>query len=128
MTCRSGRAGWRRGDDANAAHDGAAVGALQGGAGFDGRLLASGRVRFFRLIGAGELSAEFESFASVSSGQEAVVANAMEAVGQNVQQKAADELVRRKAHDPLAAVAAIVFVAERYASDLNRLTNRACFE
>jgi len=38
--------------------------------------------------------------------------NAVEAVGKDVQQKAANELIRLEAHDSFAAVAAIVFVSE----------------
>ena len=38
--------------------------------------------------------------------------DAMEAVGQNVHQEAADELVSSVAHDILAAVATIIFIGE----------------
>jgi hypothetical protein len=43
----------------------------------------------------------------VASGQKSVVANAVEAIGNNVHQKAANELVWFEVHDPLAAAAAI---------------------
>ena len=45
-------------------------------------------------------------------GEEAVVADAMEAVGQGVQQEAADELVGVERHDLGLAVMAIVLPAE----------------
>src|SRR5215208_72294 len=57
-----------------------------------------------------------------STGEEAVVADAVEAVGQDVKQEAADELVGREGHalDPLTAWYAIpspvVFPAERHAT------------
>ncbi len=48
------------------------------------------------------------------TGEQAVVADAVEARRQDVEQEAADELVRRERHDalPLGAVTAIVLVAE----------------
>src|SRR4051794_1970967 len=55
-----------------------------------------------------------------SAGEEAVVADAMEAVGQDVKQEAADELVRPQGHalDPRAALRAgpgpVVLPAERH--------------
>ena len=47
-------------------------------------------------------------------GQIAVVPNPHEAVGQDVQQKAADELCRRYDHRPLLVLVGIVLVAERH--------------
>ena len=46
-------------------------------------------------------------------GEEAVVADAMEAVGQRVQEEAADELVRVERHDLRLAAVAIISPAER---------------
>lgn len=40
--------------------------------------------------------------------------DAVEAVGQDVQQEPSDELVRGEAHDAAAAAAAIIFVGERH--------------
>src|SRR3954464_10882145 len=57
-----------------------------------------------------------------STGEEAVVADAGEAVGQDVQQEAADELIRRERHglDPCASLravpGAVILPAERHAS------------
>jgi hypothetical protein len=50
---------------------------------------------------------------SVALGEKAVVTDAMEPVGQDVEEKAADELVRGKPHDAGAA-AAIILVGERH--------------
>jgi hypothetical protein len=46
--------------------------------------------------------------------EQAVVANAVEAMRQDMEQEAADELVRCERHDtlPLRTIAAVVFVAE----------------
>jgi len=55
-----------------------------------------------------------EGLASVALGEEAVVTDAVEAVGQDVEEKAADELVRGKPHDAAATAAAIAFVGERH--------------
>ena len=48
------------------------------------------------------------------TGEQAVVADAVEAMWQDMEQEAADELVRRERHDalPLGTIAAIVLVAE----------------
>ena len=54
-----------------------------------------------------------EGLASVALGEKAVVTDAMEPVGQDVEEKAADENVRGKAHDAAAPAAAIVLVGER---------------
>ncbi len=115
MTCHSERArseGWR---DADAVHECAAVGTQRGGADFGGgRVLAGGGSRFLdRMICGGELAAEFESFGAVSPDQEAVVTDAREAAGEDLQQKAAHELLRLKPHDLPAPVAPIVLVGER---------------
>ena len=50
------------------------------------------------------------------AGQEAVVADAVEAIGQNVDQEAADELRRSQAHDllPVTTFDAIVFPTESH--------------
>jgi hypothetical protein len=52
------------------------------------------------------------------AGEQAVVADAVEALWQNMQQEAPDELVRRERHEalPLRTLAAVVFVAEGDAS------------
>ena len=55
-----------------------------------------------------------EALASVAFGEEAVVPDAVKAVGQNVEEKAADELVRGKPHDAAAPAAAIILVGERH--------------
>jgi len=53
-----------------------------------------------------------EVLASVAFGEEAVVTDAVEAVGQDVEEKASDELVRGEAHDARAPALPIVLVAE----------------
>src|ERR1700746_1310942 len=55
-----------------------------------------------------------EGLASVALGEKAVMTNAVEAVGQNVEEKAADERVVGKPHDADAAAAAIILVGERH--------------
>src|SRR5215469_11163511 len=52
---------------------------------------------------------------AAGAGEEAVMADAVEALRQNMEQEAADEFVRTERHDALAvgAIAAIVLVAER---------------
>jgi hypothetical protein len=55
-----------------------------------------------------------EGLASIALGEETVVTNAMKAVGQGVEEKAADELVRGEPHDAAAPAAAIVLVGERH--------------
>jgi len=55
-----------------------------------------------------------EGLASVALGEEAVVTDAVEAVGEDVEKKAADERVRGKPHDAAATAAAIIFVGERH--------------
>jgi hypothetical protein len=64
------------------------------------------------MIYTGEFATEFELFVAVSPGQEAVITDAVKTVGKHVQQKTANELIRREAHDAGAAVAAIVFVGQ----------------
>jgi len=54
-----------------------------------------------------------EGLASVALGEEAVVTDAVEAVGQDVQQETPDELVRGEAHDGGTPAATIVLVGER---------------
>src|SRR5690242_6029595 len=57
-----------------------------------------------------------------STGEEAVVADALEAIGQDIEQAAADELVRRERHglDPRASrravPGAVILPAERHAA------------
>lgn len=55
--------------------------------------------------------------AAISIGQEAVVANAVEATGEYVQKKAPHELVRRERHRLLtrSAFGAVIFPAKRHA-------------
>ena len=55
-----------------------------------------------------------ELFAALALGEETVVTNAMEAVGEDVEEKTSDELVRGEAHDAAAAAAAIILVDERH--------------
>ena len=54
--------------------------------------------------------------ATAAAGKQAVMTDAVEAARQDVQQKAADELVGGQRHDliPLGAAATIVLVAERH--------------
>ena len=59
-----------------------------------------------------ERATAFELFATIGFRHEAVMTDAMEAVGQHVQQKTANELVRMEAHHFGLAVAAIILVAE----------------
>jgi hypothetical protein len=54
-----------------------------------------------------------EVLASIAFGEKAVVPDAVEAVGQDVQQETADELVWGEAHDAGAPAATIVLVGER---------------
>ena len=59
-----------------------------------------------------ELAHAGEVLASVAFGQEAGVPDGVKAVGQDVEEKATDELVRCKPHDAAAPAAAIVLVGE----------------
>src|SRR5260370_236031 len=77
----------------------------RGGATRGGR----GRLRGW---GVEEPRAEGELGGAVGVGEEAVVADAMEAVRQGVQQEAPDELVGRKGHDLGLAVVAVILPAE----------------
>ena len=65
-----------------------------------------GPLDFEQLVNAGKI------LASVAFGEEAVVPDAVKAVGQDVEEKAADELVRGKLHDAAAPAAAIILVGE----------------
>jgi len=56
--------------------------------------------------------AEVELGGAMAIGEEAVVADAMEAVGEGMQQEAADELVDLQGHDLGLVVMAIIFPAE----------------
>ena len=58
-------------------------------------------------------AAQFEPGGAMTIGEEAVVADAMEAVGQRVQQEAADELVGVERHDLRLAAVTIIPPAER---------------
>ena len=58
--------------------------------------------------------AEREVGGAAAVGEEAEVPDAVEAVGQRVQEKAADEFVRRELHDLHGAVLAIVLPGERH--------------
>ena len=77
-------------------------------------------VWFFRCVVIGrrrdgqQLAGEREAGLAGGAGEQAVVADAVEAARQDVEQEAADELVGGERHDLLAvgAVAAIVLVAE----------------
>ena len=108
-----------RRDEADAAHETAAIWAdSEGFLGicvrlWFGRRRWLGLVRglmgpldFEQLVNAGEV------LASVAFGEEAVVPDAVKAVGQDVEEKAADELVRGKPHDAAAPAAAIILVGE----------------
>src|SRR5260370_15349678 len=59
-----------------------------------------------------ELAGAFQFVLSVAIAEEAVVADAVEAVGQYVEQKAANEVIGRQGHGFLLVVIAIVLVAE----------------
>ena len=76
--------------------------------------LFGGRSRRWRVE---QPATERELGGAVAVGEEAVVADAMEAVRQGVQQEAADELVGVKGHDLGLAVVAIILPAE---GDLGR--------
>ena len=68
-----------------------------------------------RRVGRGnveQLAAQCELLGAMAVGEEAVMADAMEAVRQGVQQKAADELVRVEGQDLRLAVVAIILPAE----------------
>jgi len=111
-----------RRDEAEAAHETAAIRA-------DGERIAGlcVRVRLGRrqwlgvvrgLVGPldfEQLAHARELLASVAAGEEAVVPDAVEAVGQDVKQEPSDELVRGEPHDAFAPAAAIVPVGERHA-------------
>ena len=58
-------------------------------------------------------AAQVEPGGAMAVGEEAVVADAMEAVGQRVQEEAADELVGVERHDLRLAAVAIISPAER---------------
>jgi hypothetical protein len=81
-------------NDADAAHESAAVGAWEGGANCDGRrLLAAADLRLDEMFGGGgEPTTEREPLLAVAPGQEAIMADAVKAVGEDMQQKAANEL------------------------------------
>lgn len=59
-------------------------------------------------------------------GEEAIVADALEAIGEHVQEKAAQKLVRIKTHDPLHPAAGVVAPCE--ATWLSSRATRRRFE
>ena len=77
-----------------------------------GRRWRLGIGRIGGLAGGEEGAHAFELLTAVTLCEEAVVADAMEAVGQHMQQEAADELVRGEAHDSAPAASAVILVAE----------------
>jgi hypothetical protein len=104
------------GDIADAPHETAAVRA-------DGERLAGVFVCLALALGGVGLASRLdlkqvaqarEGLGSVALGEEAVVTDAVEAVGQDMEEKAADELVRVKPHDTAAAAAAIILMGERH--------------
>jgi hypothetical protein len=120
MTCRSER-GRRAGRDAfNAAHEAPAIRAAhEGVANGVGFWVAAQRLlRIGLLLRLGrdveQLTHARELLAAIGFGQETVVPNAVEAVGQDVEEKAANELVRGEPHDAALAAAAIVLVTKRH--------------
>ena len=110
-----------RRDECGAAHETAANRAeVESFAGVCVRLWL-GRGRWLGLIRGLEGPLDFEqranageALASIAFGEKAVVPDAVEAVGQDVQQEPSDELVRGEAHEAAAAAAAIIFVGERH--------------
>src|SRR5258708_5233652 len=88
------------------------------GAGVQARVVA--RWRGVRRCGwgGGPFSCACYSGLAGGAGEQSVVADAMEPLGQNVKQEAPDELAGRECHraKPLLAVAAVVLVAEGYAA------------
>ena len=61
-----------------------------------------------------QATASFQFLLSMTIGQIAVVSDSHEAVGQNVQQEAADEFRRGDGHRPLLTLVGVVLVAERH--------------
>ena len=59
-----------------------------------------------------QASASGELGGAMAIGEKAIVANAMEGVGQRVQQEPADELVGRQGHDLDLVVMAVIFPAK----------------
>ncbi len=61
-----------------------------------------------------QLAGALEIILACAAGEQAVVADAVKALGQGVQQEAADELIGGECHDllPVGAAPAIVFIAE----------------
>jgi len=81
------------------------------------RLGADGRLSVGGLAGgsvAQQVAPAREGLASIALGEEAVVTDAVEAVGQDMEEKAAGELAWGKPHDAASAAAAIVLVGERH--------------
>jgi hypothetical protein len=62
--------------------------------------------------GRSEPTTEREPLVAIAPGQKSIMADAVKAVGEDMQQKAANELVGREAHNPTASLAAIVLVRE----------------
>ena len=87
---------------------------VQGSAGEPQVLLAivgGGRDRLRRRRGE-QASASGELGGAMAIGEKAIVANAMEGVGQRVQQEPADELVGRQGHDLDLVLMAVIFPAK----------------
>ena len=84
-----------------------------------GEWLRRRRIDLDRLLGhrrgqTEELACSRDRLGAIAGGEQAVVTDAMEAVGQDVEEKATDELVRGKPHDAAAAAAAIILIGERH--------------
>ena len=83
-----------------------------------GLVVRSGRGRFLLCVrcrldlDCQERATEGQPFRSMAIGEESEVSNAMEAVGQGVEQEAPDELVRLQTHGLYGAVVAIVLPGE----------------
>src|SRR5271170_1913566 len=100
----------RRWQDAEPDHGTATARAAIGPVRGDGILdLFGGRSLRWRVE---QPATERELGGALAVGEEAVVADAMEAIRQGVQQKAPDELIGRKRHDLRLAVMAIILPAE----------------
>ncbi len=110
-----------RRDETDAAHETAAIRAdSEGYLGICVRLWF-GRRRWLGLVRVLMGPLDFEQLASagnilasIAFGEEAVVPDAVKAVGQDVQQEPSDELVRGEAHDAAAPGVAIILVGERH--------------
>ena len=101
------------------AHQAAAVGTSGNGI---ARSVDLGRAVRQRRVAAGLLASRGfkqipdarEIEAALALGEESVMTDAVEAVGQDVEEKATDELVRGKPHDAASSGVAIILVGERH--------------